>query len=652
MGALTALLTSPEWARLLLVGVLALYLSWISKMYGVRGAVYPTMVLSILALRELLYRTVSPWHLLVASEALIILLYVLWLTTYHRERWILIAAYPATVGTIIFAAAAYATAGATAIGFKIAATLCLLLHGGLLFAAALYVTKYNSDDGEIIALNRGRFASYPAFFILALLIFPEEGVFFRAVVLPLLLTYHAAFIRLPHRSGRARLERERQFTRRYLDSTFDFMRTIGTAMRERIEVDSVLEYVVASLVDSTSADAGVIYLREAEEDLLSLRSERGHFPPPYHVSPSVRAKVGGVDQYLRATPIAVGEGVFGEAVEQNREIRLEDASEDPRFLELMEDRASTIASIYAVPIQVGREVRGLLSIATTTPKKQLGKQDWDRIKVFGNYCSLMLESLFNYLQLLEKQEIEQEVEIAAGIQRGLLPRETPTVPGVEVSSYTAAARGVSGDYYDLDREEDGRLFGLVCDVAGKGIPASLIMVILRTIVHMERRGNYRLRELLGSINRAIAADVAAERFATACVFTYEPESGSFTFANGGHHPALLYRRREERFEELDTPGIPVGIEKEMEYEETTTHLAPGDLVLLYTDGIVEAENSAGYQFGDERLRELLASNPDAGAQEIVASIVAGVSRFAAGVPQHDDQTLIALKVSRDHSVSS
>jgi sigma-B regulation protein RsbU (phosphoserine phosphatase) len=423
------------------------------------------------------------------------------------------------------------------------------------------------------------------------------------------------------------------------------MRTIGTAMKERIEVDSVLDYVVGSLVDSTAADAGVVYLRNTGDHHLSVRSERGHFPPPYHVSPSVRSKVGGVDQYLRATPIAVGEGIFGEAVEQNLEIRLEDASVDHRFQEIMEDRASTITSIYAVPIQVGSEARGLLSIATTTPKKYLGRQDWDRCKVFATYCSLMLESLFNYLQLLEKQEMEQEVDIAASIQRGLLPRSIPEAPGMEVYSYTAAARGVSGDYYDLEMEESGRLFGLVCDVAGKGIPASLIMVIIRTIVHMERRGSYTLSTLLSLINEGISGDLAVERFATACIFTYDPESGEVVFANGGHHPALVFRAREGRFEELDTPGIPVGIEASTVYEETSTHLEPGDLVILYTDGILEAENTGGERFREQRLRRAILQRRDSGAREIVAGIIDAVDSFVGTAPQHDDQTLIVLKAT-------
>lgn len=482
-------------------------------MYGARGARNLRLAVTVIAVREILYLRFPPWHLLLVTEALIILCYARWLATYHKERPLFVGVHLAATGVVTLTIASFLAAGAVETSLRAGAILSLLAEGMLLFTGALYVTKYNSDDGEIIALNRGRFISYPILFVLGLLIFPEEGLFFRGIVLPLFFLFHASFVRLPHRSGRARQQRERQFTRRYLDSTFDFMRTIGTAMRERIEVDSVLDYVVGSLVDSTSADAGVIYLREPTEEFLSLRSERGYFPPPYHVSPSVRSKVGGVDQYLRATPIRVGDGLFGEAVERNLEIRLEDASEDPRFRELMEDRASTISSIYAVPIQVGREVRGVLSIATTTPKKRLGRQDWDRVKVFANYCSLMLESLFNYLQLLEKQEMEQEVEIAAGIQRGLLPTEIPDLPGVEIGCYTAAARGVSGDYYDIQDEGTGGLFGLVCDVAGKGIPASLIMVILRTIVHMQRREQYQLSRLLGSINRAIASDVAVERFA-------------------------------------------------------------------------------------------------------------------------------------------
>jgi sigma-B regulation protein RsbU (phosphoserine phosphatase) len=433
MGALSVLLASPEWARLLLVGILGIYLGWTHRIYRVRCVRCLAAALLVLALRQPAYLYLPPLPLLLATESLLLLLYTRWLSSFNREASIYYGAHAAAALTIAAALGVYVAQGGLQLGLTIAAFLLFLGQGALLFAASLYVTKYNSDEGEVVALHRVRFVSYHILFVLALIIFPEEGIFFRALVLPLFLFYHASFTRLYHQFGRNRQERERQFTRRYLDSTFDFMRTIGTAMKERIEVDSVLDYVVGSLVDSTTADAGVVYLRNPGDHQLSVRSERGHFPPPYHVSPSVRSKVGGVDQYLRATPITLGEGIFGEAVAENLEIRLEDATEDSRFQEIMEDRASTITSIYAVPIQVGEEARGLLSIATTTPKKYLGRQDWDRCKVFATYCSLMLESLFNYLQLLEKQEMEREVDIAAAIQRGLLPRTIPEPPGAQVA---------------------------------------------------------------------------------------------------------------------------------------------------------------------------------------------------------------------------
>ncbi|MFW6337910.1 MAG: PP2C family protein-serine/threonine phosphatase [Alkalispirochaetaceae bacterium] len=645
MGALFVLLSSPEWARLLLVIILGIYLGWTHRIYRVRSVQCLAAALLVLAIRQPAYLFFPPLPLLLATESLLLLLYTRWLSCFNREPSIFYAAHAAAAATISAALGVWLTERGMQLGLTIAGVFLFLGQGALLFAASLYVTKYNSEEGEIIALHRVRFASYPILFVLALIIFPEEGIFFRAVVLPLFLSYHASFTRLYHRFGRSRQERERRFTRRYLDSTFDFMRTIGTAMKERIEVDNVLDYVVSSLVDSTAADAGVIYLRNDGERKLSVRSERGYFPPPYHVSPSVRSKVGGVDQYLRATPITLGEGIFGEAVAENLEIRLEDASEDSRFRELMEDRASTITSIYAVPIQVGEEARGLLSIATTTPKKYLGRQDWDRCKVFATYCSLMLESLFNYLQLLEKQEMEREVDIAAAIQRGLLPRSIPELPGARVACFTSAAKGVSGDYYDLEEEPSGRLFGLVCDVSGKGIPASLIMVVVRTIVHMERRREYSLSRLLSMINRGIAEDLAVDRFATACIFAYDPGTRSFLFTNGGHHPALLFRAAEGSFQELDTPGIPVGIEESTLYEETSARLEPGDLVILYTDGIIEAQNREGERFREERLREAILVNSGAEAERIVEGITEAVSLFVDGAPQHDDQTLIVLKVT-------
>lgn len=247
-------------------------------------------------------------------------------------------------------------------------------------------------------------------------------------------------------------------------------------------------------------------------------------------------------------------------------------------------------------------------------------------------------------QILEQQrELENEVAMAAGIQRGLLPMAPPAVAGADLAGLCLPAANVGGDYYDLMLDEQGRLVMLIADVAGHSIGSALLMAMARSILRREVAQGEPPAAVLRATNEAMYADlVNAGLFITMFCAIYDPADGGLTFANAGHNPPVLVRADGSTLE-LDGDGAAIGILERVDFEELTDTVGPGDFLLLYTDGVVEALGPDGEQFGEGRLAELVTASSASGTEAVIGAVVAAVHDFTGGGHQHDDITMVALR---------
>jgi serine phosphatase RsbU (regulator of sigma subunit) len=243
----------------------------------------------------------------------------------------------------------------------------------------------------------------------------------------------------------------------------------------------------------------------------------------------------------------------------------------------------------------------------------------------------------------QQRELESEVRMAADIQRGLLPAEPPSVPGAELAGWCLPAANVGGDYYDMLVDADGRLNLLVADVAGHSIGSALLMAMARSVLRREVALGAGPAEVLAETNRAMYGDlVNAGLFITIFCARFDPADGTLEYANAGHNPPLLRRAATRESVELDADGAAIGFLEDLPFEEKTDRLEPGDTLLLYTDGVIEAPGVDGTMFGEERLAELV-EELDAGAEALVQAVVASVGDHSGGATQHDDVTVVALR---------
>ncbi|MCA9273994.1 MAG: PP2C family protein-serine/threonine phosphatase [Phycisphaerales bacterium] len=245
---------------------------------------------------------------------------------------------------------------------------------------------------------------------------------------------------------------------------------------------------------------------------------------------------------------------------------------------------------------------------------------------------------------LAYEHLDSELKVVADIQRSLLPKDLPEVPGLDLADHYQTSARAGGDYYDIFPLEGGKWGFLIADVCGHGTPAAVLMAIMHALAHTYPGTITQPGDLLGYVNDKLAAHYIADgNFITAFYAIYDPAEMTLTYASAGHNPPRLKRCSDGSMFVLDeAQSIPLGIIPDTKYEQATMRLVRGDQVILYTDGITEAFNHEGDLFGTERLDEVLA---DCGidAHALIESVLESIENFTEGRPADDDRTLLVLK---------
>jgi sigma-B regulation protein RsbU (phosphoserine phosphatase) len=264
------------------------------------------------------------------------------------------------------------------------------------------------------------------------------------------------------------------------------------------------------------------------------------------------------------------------------------------------------------------------------------------LSLFANQAAAALETARLHREAIEKELIEKELELAAAIQREILPRSLPEIPGVELAAANLPTRQVGGDYYDVFPLSGGRLGFLVADVSGKGIPAALLVSTVHAAVHLQIDEAKSVGDLISRIDRHLQRYAATRKFLTIFFGLLESGTGVLRYVSAGHNPGLLVKSSGE-VRRLESTGVPLGMFPSASWREETLELSRGDLLALYTDGLTEAVNETDEEFGLERLSALLAEGRELPAQALCERTFAAVADFAGRMPQYDDQTLLLVR---------
>jgi len=309
-------------------------------------------------------------------------------------------------------------------------------------------------------------------------------------------------------------------------------------------------------------------------------------------------------------------------------------------------RLSDCQKCLAVSIAVPGRRLGVLAVADKESRDgrvlDFTPGDARLLSLFANQAAAAIETTRLHREAIEKERIERELELAAAIQRQLLPRELPHIPGVELAGSTLPTRQVGGDYFDWFPLSGGRLGFVVADVSGKGIPAALLVSTVHAAIHLQIDASETIVDLVSRIDRHLQRFSPAHKFLTLFFGLLEPAADLLRYVSAGHNPALL-TRRGGAIDRLSATGVPLGLLPNGSWREETVQFGRGDLLCVYTDGFTEATNSDEEEFGLERLEQGVRSRVALPAREISDALYGEVATFAAGIPQYDDQTLLIVR---------
>jgi sigma-B regulation protein RsbU (phosphoserine phosphatase) len=310
------------------------------------------------------------------------------------------------------------------------------------------------------------------------------------------------------------------------------------------------------------------------------------------------------------------------------------------------ERLSDCEKCLAVAISVPGRRLGFLAVADKESRDggtlDFTPTDARLLSLFANQAAAAIETARLHRDALEKERIERELELAATIQREILPRSLPFVEGVELAAVNVPARHIGGDYYDVFPLSRGRVAFLVADVSGKGVPAALLVSTVHAAVHLQIDEAPTIADLVSRIDRHLRRFAATRKFLTLFFGLLEPDSGTLTYVSAGHNPALLVRGSGVT-EQLESTGVPVGMLPNSKWREETRTMAVGDLLCVYSDGITEAVDAADEEYGLPRLVSELGGRRELPVKRISEEVLASVADFARGVAQYDDQTLLFVR---------
>ena len=249
-------------------------------------------------------------------------------------------------------------------------------------------------------------------------------------------------------------------------------------------------------------------------------------------------------------------------------------------------------------------------------------------------------------ETVEKQLLEQELELARDIQSGFWPQEPPRYDGIGLAGMSVPATQVGGDYYDFIPLGEGRCALVIGDISGKGVAAALLMAELRAVLRAQVEERHPAAEVVSVVNNMLVRNSPDEKFVTLFYGELDTATCELTYANAGHSSPLLYDRLTGEMARLETRGFAAGLVEDAPYEAAREKLRPGQVMVLYTDGATDAQNRAEELFGEARFQDLVPQHAEEDAPTLLESLYRAVVDFTEGAPQYDDITLVVATVTK------
>jgi phosphoserine phosphatase RsbU/P len=447
-----------------------------------------------------------------------------------------------------------------------------------------------------------------------------------------------------------RLERSHEEIQVEETLVFDFLHGLGEAFRGTIRPQQLHRLIVEGAVRILDAHGGALYVADQTGGRLMPGFISKGCPPLIDVPADILQQTAAnhitLETFLRLHSVDANEGLIGRVWKTGQPVCINEFSEAPELAKLRGSAFGSV-SVMVTALQYGDQNLGVLAVANGPMGAPFSQADFVVFKSIAEQSAFALYNAIIYSMANEKKRLDHDLEIARDIQRILLPSEAPAINGFQISGINVPARQVSGDYFDYIHVDQERLGVAIADVSGKGVPASLIMAICRSVLRAEAARNPSPADVLRKVNRQLYPDIKEDMFISMAYLILDHQHDGVTLARAGHDAPLLYQRQSQTITPIKSPGMVVGIDSGSVFDRLTVDfsvpLERNDCLVLYTDGVTETLNSEGDEYGVDRMMQSVRTSANDGANAIVKRIIEDVREFTGSVPQNDDITVIAIR---------
>lgn len=431
---------------------------------------------------------------------------------------------------------------------------------------------------------------------------------------------------------------------------FSFLHDLGEAIAREDSQTAMYRLIVEGAMKVMGSTGGALYLLDGTERCLVPRHHSDKCVPlvalPERIVNMGRSNRTALLSFLRLHSVSVGDGLLG-SVFQNQKVEIiEELGTDAR----VGGHGGTLhadTTVIIGPLNSGNKKLGVLAVTAPQDSRHYSTNDFEVFRSLVEQCAFALANAMAHQAAAEKKQIEAELKSASDIQRILLPAQAPEFPGFTIAGKNIPARVLSGDYFDYVPLADGGLGIVIADVSGKGTAAAIITAMCRSAMRFSACGASGPAAALGAVNRQLYPDIREDMFITMIYLMASADGSSFKLARAGHTRPLVWRKQLGKVETLNSGGLAVGIDKGSVFDRVTKdldfQLAEGDTLLLYTDGVNEAMDAQGEEFGEERIHTTLAALAAQGPQAVLDGLIYEVDKFCGGRRGHDDITLVVLQ---------
>ena len=399
---------------------------------------------------------------------------------------------------------------------------------------------------------------------------------------------------------------------------------IATAITSTQPIEQIVELIVKKCVKHLKVQQGAVMLLD-EKDQVN----------PFHTM--IRRQ----DSVSNGLPFRLNTQLTGWMLKNRTPLLINDLENDPRF-KLMIDKNFPFHSLLSVPLTVKGRMIGLLTVFNKNSADGFTVGDQRLLGIIAAQSAQVVENARLYQEEQSLKHLQEEMRLAYEIQVNLLPKSQPILHGYQIAGKSIPSKDVGGDYFDFISRSDTRLTFCLGDISGKGIPAALLMANLQATLRGQTMLGKDCKDCVSFANEILYHNTPANKFATLFYGIIDSARNELSYCNGGHNNPF-YISHENKLTPLEKGGLIVGMMPSVPYEEETIPFNPGDLLVVYSDGITESMNAEEEEFGEQRFIDLILQNKNESPESLIEIIIKKVQEFSGCLTQADDVTLVIIK---------